>query len=151
MSQTGKSVWNCITFSEARFASEGMISTSIDCKSALISPECWDTTLQWIKNTTDSTYDENSENKGVYNQEYRPVTTGHYSVNNIFDMAGNVSEITSEYFLYGDTSYEVYVTRGGHYQQTGSSSPAATRYLQSGNRDPITGFRVVLYKEASNS
>ena len=154
LSQAGKSVWNCISFSEAQTASEGMISTSIDCKSALISPECWDTTLQWIKNTSDSTYDENSENKGVYNQAYGylvAVTTGHYSVNNIFDMAGNVHEITSEYFLYGNPANEIFVTRGGHYNQTGSSAPAATRNLQSGARDPVTGFRVVLYKEASNS
>ena len=63
LSQEGKGVWNYIARTDAITVAEVMIPTSTECKSALISGECWDTTMQWIKQTTNSDYDVNSDRK----------------------------------------------------------------------------------------
>ena len=155
LSQQGKGVWNWISREDAISVSKIMVNTSIGSKSALISGACWDTTLQWIKNTVDPTYDENSEGKGNYDEdantnEWRGkiTTTGKiidYSKNNIYDMAGNAYDRTSEI-----APNNWIAVRGGTYVSSGASNPAAYR---GPNNDltPFLGFRVVLYKEASDS
>ena len=90
----------------------------------------------------DSTGKGNYDETGSYNGSL--ATTGskkEYAVNNIYDLAGNVFEWTMESF---DHDYRVY--RGGNYYNTGSDSPASSRYVNfpSFNYD-VTGFRVTLY------
>ena len=67
--------------------------------STLISGAAWDTTLQWITNTTDETYAEDSNSKGNYSGKIAVTSSNlntSYAKNNIYDMAGNVREWTTE-------------------------------------------------------
>ena len=145
------SVWNNITRTNAIIKAERMIPTSTGCKSALVSGECWDTTMQWmVKSSTNAgnetgkngNYDVDSSGKGYYSQS-SATNTGYYAVNGIYDMAGNVFEWTTENCTDGDT-YPVY--RGGVYYLSGSAAPAACRGYDYDAEHSYVGFRVVLYK-----
>ena len=86
----------------------------------------WDATMRWMQTSTNpevANFPTNSEGKGNYG--YSPIPTGSnssYSVNNIYDMAGNVSDWTIEAI---DTTYRV--LRGGYYGSTASVYPASYR------------------------
>ena len=110
LSQPGKGVWNNITRTDAITVSKSMVNTTDNVHSTLISGAAWDTTLQWMVNTSDNAasnagYDTNSIGKGWYsdNSESTRHLTGTSvatenanRVNNIWDMAGNVYEWTTE-------------------------------------------------------
>ena len=153
LSQAGKGVWNTLTRKNAIKVAESMINTEDGVKSALISGKCWDTTLQWIVKSSDNSankpnlnYDIHSSG-GWYNfmPNNTPHTTGYFAVNNIYDMAGNVREWSTENSDYnGGIIY-----RGSDYSDSGGYDwPAALR--SSGNTADSygrnIGFRVVLYK-----
>ena len=141
---SGATVWNRISRENAITVSASMIPTNTGCKSALISGACWDTTLQWIKQTTNSNYDVDSTDKGYYSQDALTYT-GYYAINNIYDMAGNIEEWTTENSLSGSNNWPV--SRGGGITTTGSYSPAAKRNSSMmDQQSPDRGFRVVLYK-----
>lgn len=153
LSKAGCGVWNDITRTNALTVASSMVSTTDGVKSGLISGECWDTTLQWMVNSSTNKeinkgYDINSTGKGWYRDvsSGKINTTGYYAVNNIYDMAGNVCEWTTENSL--NTGYAAVVYRGGLYTDSGSDSncPAAYRYLNTNKADNFIGFRVVLYK-----
>ena len=154
LSQVKKGVWDAITRTDALTVSKAMIPSSTGAKSTLISGECWDTALAWITGTNDATYAENSTGKGNYNEstntnewKNKITTTGKlqsYGVNNIFDMAGNAWEFTSEN---GKSSkYQVAVYRGGRISDTGLTAPAASRYGGSIYASTYVSFRVVMYR-----
>ena len=91
----------------------------------------WDATLRWMQTSTNSevaNFPTNSTGKGNYKDTNgnSPIPTGSnsgYSVNNIYDMAGNVRDWTLE------ANYIYYrVDRGGSYNETGSDLPASIRY-----------------------
>ena len=103
LSKTGCGVWNHISRTNALTVSASMVSTTDGVKSGLISGECWDTTLKWMVNSSTNAskntgYDTNSAGKGWYSDVSSNTrhTTGYYAVNNIYDMAGNVWEWTTE-------------------------------------------------------
>ena len=154
LSQEGKGVWNYISRTNAMIVSSSMVNTEDGVKSSLISSACWDTTLQWIVNSSENRlnepnlgYDIDSTGNGWHSDVSNNTrhTTGYYAVNNIYDMAGNVWEWTTENCTTNGNRYVI--LRGGEYVYTGSFCPAAYRYSVSdlGN-STSTGFRVVLYK-----
>ena len=154
LSQAGKGVWNEITRVDSLTVAKAMIPTSTGAKSTLISGECWDTTLAWITATSDSSYAENSTNKGNYTGSYptNGLTTGYYgtNTNNIFDLGGNVYELTSENCIFEEESdgdidiYQGAVARGGSYD---FSHPASVCHgFGELSRSNFIGFRVVIYK-----
>ena len=155
LSKAGCGVWNYITRADALTVAEAMVNTSDGVKSGLISGKCWDTTLQWMAHSsTNATnepnvgYDTNSARKGWYNDvssKKTRHTTGYYAVNNIYDMAGNVWEWTTENCSNDGSSY--LVVRGGNFFFSGSDNPAAYRsynFIDFAGND--IAFRVVLYK-----
>ena len=155
LSQPGVGVWNSISRADCLTVSKAMIPTATTgAKSTLISGECWDTTLAWITATADSSYAENSADKGWYNDTpSNYMTTGYYgtNTNNIFDMGGDVPEYTSENCLFndGEGSSQGAIERGfvGASSPTysGSEFPASIRINTFGD-EGSDGFRVVLYK-----
>ena len=153
LSKSGKGVWNHITRADSIIVAASMVNTEDGVKSSLISGACWDTTMQWIVNSSDNSanepnlgYDIDSTGNGWYNDVSNNTrhTTGYYVVNNIYDMAGNVLEWTTENS--NNIGYGSFVGRGGNYSDTGVNYPAACRNIASGNANYYYGFRAVLYK-----
>lgn len=154
LSKPGCGVWNSISRANAITVSNCMIDTAkTGAKSALISGAAWDTTLQWIVNASDNKnnepnlgYDTNSTENGWYSDISNSTRhlTGYYAVNNIYDMAGNVCDWTTENCTYSGVSYVL--SRGGHCNNSGSDIPAAYRFGSTDYASNYLGFRVVLYK-----
>ena len=130
--------------------------------STLIYGVQWDAIMAWIepryKNASNAeellaekNFVADSTGKGNYNEDANTntwkgqvTTTGAseaYAVNNVYDLAGNVSEWTMEsYFAY------LRVYRGGNYLSTGSDSPASNRVIYNpSSSDVVIGFRVTLF------
>ena len=153
-SVSGATVWTNITRTNAITVAENMIDSSVaGVKSGLISGECWDTTLQWMVNTSDNAanepnagYDIDSTGNGWYSDvsSSKKTTTGQYPINNIYDMAGNVREWITENCT--DNGNYLVVNRGGRYDYSGSDNPAAYRGRYNDKADSDIAFRVVLYK-----
>lgn len=122
------------------------IAVNNNVTSSMIWGSQWDATMRWMYNSGNEekkkyTYD--SRGKGNYSSD-SPIATGSieaYAVNNIYDMAGNVSDWTIE--AYGTSSR---VSRGGNYNDDGYSYPASFRIdsypTSSYDND---AFRVALY------
>ena len=152
LSKAGKYLWNYISRTNAITVAASMVNTTDGVKSGLISGECWDTTLQWMVNAssnkeTNAGYDTNSAGKGWHEDVSNNTThtTGYYGVNNIYDMAGNVYEWSTENCINND--YRYLVVRGGYIISSGAYLPAATRNSNYyGDENNVIGFRVVLYK-----
>ena len=111
----------------------------------------WDATLRWMQTSSNSdvaNFPTNSEGKGNYSgtqgDTNTPIPTGSnssYSVNNIYDMAGNVCDWTIEAF----NTYNR-VVRGGGYYRTASVYPASNRdYSLPTDSGSNLGCRSTLY------
>ncbi len=118
-SKANKGVWNVVTRSQAISLSKKMIDyEATGVHSTLISGAAWDTTLQWMVNSSDNKevnarYDIYSRGKGWLSdvsENARRSTTGYYSINNVYDMAGNVSEWTTENCVRNGSNY--FIIRG---------------------------------------
>ena len=124
------------------------IAVNNNVTSSMIWGSQWDATMRWMYNSGNEekkkyTYD--STGKGNYSgtNGNQPIATGSieaYAVNNIYDMAGNVSDWTIEAY-----STVLRVTRGGNYSDDGSNGPASVRRSSNPtNSIDNYGFRVAL-------
>ena len=122
------------------------IAVNNNVTSSMIWGSQWDATMRWMYNSGNEekkkyTYD--SRGKGNYSSD-SPIATGSieaYAVNNIYDMAGNVSDWTIEAY-----STVLRVTRGGNYSDDGSNGSASVRRSSNPtNSIDNYGFRVALY------
>ncbi len=101
-------VYNYVTKAQAQQLSENLYNkTQNNVTSKLCSSYAWDTALKfietknegWSTNSIGGNYDISSNGTG----ELKP--TGYHSVNNIYDMGGNVWEITNENYSNNSTPY----------------------------------------------
>ena len=156
VSQKGVGVWNRIPYDDgtgngAKKVAENMYQSS-SVTSKLIDGAGWDRTLQWLIETGAKTEDEvmkDSTNWGNYSDDTFTnttglITTGQFNetkANNIYDLAGNVWEWTTEDYYYMQKS-----CRGGYCGIDGSRSAFrrnnSSIYFQ-GNA--YYGFRIALY------
>ena len=156
----GATVWNDITWEEARTKAEAMYTTNIDggAISTLIYGTEWDTTLKFIASYDgDTTYPTASIGKGNYSgisggdtTTLGPAPSGileAFRQKNIYDMAGNVYDWTMEEYATGR------VPRGGCFGDSPEIENAinicSAAYRIKGFEANITnigiGFRVALY------
>ncbi|MDD2376827.1 MAG: hypothetical protein PHD15_05235 [Clostridia bacterium] len=144
-------VWNHINYNDAKAKAESMFDTA-EIKSGLMTGAQWDTTLEWLNDSGKIV--TNSITWGNhYNSVFPANVAGYGSVqvagfseywkaNNIYDIAGNTCEWTTEVY----NSERVF--RGGDYSYNGSDSgyPAAFRYNGvTGIQYDSLAFREVLY------
>ena len=132
-----------ITYNEAVELTNNF-KTGITSKAGIITGKQWDTTLRWIANELgENVVTTNSSSIGNYNSSIS--NTGKRSVKNIFDIAGNVWEITSE------TYDGKIVYRGGAATETGDSAPVGYRGAYDKDfMDEGTSYRMVLYVKYDN-
>lgn len=149
--QKGNMPWVNINYFDAVFATANYAEGSKDVQSCITNGAAFDAVIRWIiksKAKTLAELIEDSTNWGNYwNSENSPrkvMPTGSeekWSVLNIYDIAGNVDEWTSEW--YWDKRR---VLRGGVYCSNGNYWTAARRF----NLSPFfaynrMSFRAVLY------
>ena len=154
VSKKDATVWTNIDYTNSKANAESMISNEY-VQTGLLTGKAWDTTCHWIEDSlksinasaslTDSRYYGNyvnslapaNENSGIKR------TAGfseNWKVKNIYDLAGNVLERTSE------TGRSYFFGRGGSYGDGGSGNPVSYRY-STGASDTFgnIGFRLRLY------
>ena len=154
VSKKDATVWTTISYTNSKASAESMISNEY-VQTGLLTGKAWDTTCHWIEDSlssinasaslTDSRYYGNywnslspaNENSGTKR------TAGfneNWKVKNIYDLAGNVYEWTSE----ADSSNFIY--RGGRYSLDGSDGPVSYRGSNYANYAYVSvGFRPRLY------
>ena len=154
VSKKGATVWTKINYTNSKARAESMISNKY-VQTGLITGKAWDTTCNWIKDSLSSINElaslKDSRYYGNYNNSLSPAnensgkirTAGfseNWKVKNIYDLAGNVWEMTSEAYNSG------FISRGGSYDFDGSVVPVSYRSYDSVSNTSYTlGFRVRLY------
>lgn len=145
----GKTPKASITYEQAVAAIESESTKIIGMKLDLPSSASWTTIANWLIETKAKTRDEiyfSSTNWGNYSPKIASGNTvkstgsrESYKANNIYDLAGNLQELTKEF----NTKENAYVARGSDYRTTG--------YPNVYSRDDVkeaeveTGFRPILY------
>ena len=147
-------VWTDITYYNAKASAESMISNEY-VQTGLLTGKAWDTTCHWIEDSLSSINAsaslKDSRYYGNYKNSLSPAnknsgtkrTAGfseNWKVKNIYDLAGNVWEWTSE----ADRS--PFISRGGSYDYDGSDYPVSYRNADNSSFafDDV-GFRPRLY------
>ena len=148
VSKKGAKVWTNIDYTNSKANSENMISNEY-VQTGLITGTAWDTVCHWIKNDDEL---KDSRTYGNYNNSESPANvkgcgtkqvagySDKWMVKNIYDLAGNVWEWTSE----ADGSG--FISRGGSYDDDGSRFPVSYRALSfASSLNDNAGFRSRLY------
>ena len=148
VSKQGATVWTNIDYTNAKASAEKMINNEY-VQTGLITGKAWDTVCHWIKSDDEL---KDSRTYGNYNNSESPANVSGYGtkqvagysdkwmVKNIYDLAGNVYEWTSE--AYSTRS----ISRGGYYGSVGGVTPVSYRLSDNPSRtDDVIGFRSRLY------
>ncbi len=150
--KAGQEVWNYITQPKASEVSRNMYGSEAKVTSDLINSYAWDTAIVFIQKCgTESNSLTYSQTAGLSSTSTsEPQTTGTNILNatkkvdkqcNIFDMAGNCWEWTTE--TYSDSNSPC-VFRGGNYFNSGCYTSSRYSYNTSG-ADSGYSFRPLLY------
>ena len=132
------SVWNRITQPDAATQARNMYDEQQPFTSDLMNSYAWDTAITFIQNCTDKT---NYANQPSLNKSLSQTGTTNDNPCNIFDMASNVYEWTTETSSGSD---DPCVDRGGDYYH--SYSYTSFRYYGSASSSyDLIGFRPLLY------
>ena len=131
-------VYNYVTQKQAAEQAQGMY-TSNNFTSDLMNSYAWDTAITFIQNCTDKTNYANQ--KSLNTTSVSQTGTTNDNPCNIFDMASNVSEWTTETSRY--SNYPC-VFRGGYYGY-GNFYASIRDYDLTSDSDSDFGFRPLLY------
>ena len=142
-------LWNYVTQLDASKISQNMYSagdTTVGVESDLVNSYAWDTAIVFIQsmNEANSNYANSGRDETGNTSLMNTGETGD-KVCNIFDMAANVGEWTTEYSTYTNSSHAIPCTlRGGDYDN--SSYYTAVRNINYATYSVnYIGFRVALY------
>lgn len=147
VSKAGVLPWTQIVWQKARDLSIGMYGENDYFQTDLVNSYAWDSTCNWIRNTgsniDDSTSYGNYQNSSDgLNRVIETGSNERWKINNIYDMAGNAWEYTTE--EYGEHE-KYHIGRGGGYWNYGNLYPISTRGTSEDSSDLSIGFRVVMY------
>ena len=147
VSKKDATVWTNINYTNAKASAENMICNEY-VQTGLLTGKAWDTVCHWIKSDDEL---KDSRTYGNYINSLAPAnensgtkrTAGfneNWKVKNIYDLAGNVWEWTSEAYS------SISISRGGSYDYGGSDFPVSCRDRDSASgANGVTGFRLRLY------
>ena len=148
VSKPGVTVWTNIDYTNSKASAESMISNEY-VQTGLLTGKAWDTVCHWIKSDDEL---KDSRTYGNYKNSLEPANvTGYGTIQvtgfsdkwmqkNIYDLAGNLSEWTSEFD--GDLS----IYRGGSQYTDGDNFPVLGRSSSNvSNSYSVVSFRVRLY------
>ena len=154
VSKKDATVWTYINYTNAKSSAESMIKNEY-VQTGLITGKAWDTTCHWIEDSLSSINAsaslKDSRYYGNYKNSLSPAnensgterTTGfneNWKTKNIYDLAGNVREWTSE------ASSSNFIFRGGSCFSDGSGYPVSYRSsLGASATSGDIGFRHRLY------
>lgn len=107
--KSNSKVWNYITQKKAKEVSQNFISSK-NIQSQLMTSFCFDTTIKWISNDI-ADFANNSQKYGNYENiekdDFENILTGtsnKYMYKNIYDIAGNMREFTTESNITNNTN-----------------------------------------------
>ena len=131
-------VWNNITQPNAATQAKNMYQNATTFTSDLINSYAWDTAITFIQKCTDKT---NYANQNSLNESLSQTGTTNDNPCNIFDMASNVREWTTETSYV--SSYPC-VHRGGYYYNSDNYT-SYRNYSDTSYSNDFLGFRPLLY------
>ena len=141
VSKKGATVWTNIDYTNSKASAESMISNEY-VQTGLLTGKAWDTVCHWIK-SDDELKDSRTYGNYYENNSGTKRTAGfneNWKVKNIYDLAGNVWEWTSE--AYSSNFFR----RGGNCYNHGSVIPVSYRcYDDASYTNGGIGFRSRLY------
>lgn len=147
LSQRGKDPMTNISFQKAIEMSNNMYTSNENIKTTLMSSSAYDMIVSWLKYSkynVDKVVVSSSlkGNEAIGNFSASVAKTGSsesYKTNNIYDLAGNVSEITTEQYN------GAYVLRGAAHNLQASQRVMCIRYVVSNIQSASIGFRPIMY------
>ena len=135
VSKAGVLPWTQIVWEEAKKASQEMYDENNCFQTDLVNSYAWDTICNWLRQT--GTNIDDSVEYGNYQNSpnglrkvVESASNDRWQTNNIYDMAGNVYDWTTEAY---STSNRVY--RGGYYNYDGYNNPASSRIYYGSFKD----------------
>lgn len=136
-----------ITYDKAREVAKNTYADNNSVSSDITSSYTWDTMCEWLKNSGYDIYNSTSYGNYLNNNEgtKSKAVTGRNSkwvTNNIYDLAGNVWEITTEEWGVYDKNHS---GRGGGFHNDGVNYPISCRVAEYDGAYTYIGFRLVLY------
>lgn len=153
----GAEPWTSISRTNAKASAEEMYASNTEVSSKLMNSYAYDTMLNWLKKAdySQTTYDVDvdsstwgnyKDNTNATNKKSLTGSNEAWKANNIYDIAGNVWELTTESYN------KEAVARGGDYLSNGEILPAGTRdHAADTSNFDYTGFRVMMYKKVDKA
>lgn len=145
-SYTNKQLWNFIDEPEASKVCQSMYSSN-QFESDLTNSYAWDTAIVFIQNYSGDT-DYSKENAQTFNTNLSNTGVNGDKVCNVYDMASNISEWTTETTLLGSMAPDVYTNhactnRGGRFANKNFASIRVASGFD--GRSNQHGFRPIIY------
>lgn len=141
--KSGETVWTQVNVDEAIQISKKFSNPDKNIISTIMNSEAWDTTCMWLKSKqidiiNSSNWGNHSNNSETIGDVAKTGQSPNWQACNIYDLAGNAGEWTTEI---GTKP----VFRGGSYYSTGGEKSVLYRQQYDNLGDNLIGFRVLLY------